>query len=97
LSKPVAICVAEVSDVFNWGVVKVPVQLLDKLLPGPVTLCFEKFPELNPEFNSGLSIGLKQRSTFCGKKFSENVKIFSKRYCEDFSGRKCAHNFKVNI
>ena len=49
-----AICVAEVADVFDWGVVTVPIQLLSKLLPGPVTLCFKKFPELNPEFNPGL-------------------------------------------
>ena len=52
-SKPIAICVAEIRDVFDWGRVTVPVQLLNRLLPGPVTLCFNKFPELNPEFNPG--------------------------------------------
>jgi tRNA A37 threonylcarbamoyladenosine synthetase subunit TsaC/SUA5/YrdC len=54
LSKPVAICVADVSDVFEWGTVTVPLQLLARLLPGPVTLCFKKFPNLNPEFNPGM-------------------------------------------
>lgn len=52
-SKPIAICVAEIADVYRWGEVNVPSDLLEKLLPGPVTLCFQRKPELNPEFNPG--------------------------------------------
>ena len=28
-------------------------ELLNRLLPGPVTLCFKRKPTLNPSFNSG--------------------------------------------
>ena len=28
-------------------------ELLNRLLPGPVTLCFKRKPKLNPSFNSG--------------------------------------------
>ena len=50
-SKPIAICVSEIADVFDWGLVTVPFELLTRLLPGPVTLFFERKPELNTEFN----------------------------------------------
>ncbi len=52
-SKPIAICVSEIRDVFEWGDVTVPLELLNRLLPGPVTLAFERKPELNQEFNPG--------------------------------------------
>ena len=51
MSKPIAICVSEIADVFDWGLVTVPFELLARLLPGPVTLFFERKPELNTEFN----------------------------------------------
>ena len=51
--KPVAICVAAVKDVAKWGRVTVGEQLLSELLPGPVTLLFERSPELNVELNPG--------------------------------------------
>ena len=51
--KPVAICVSQVSDVAKWGRVTVDECLLEELLPGPVTLVFERSPALNPELNPG--------------------------------------------
>lgn len=51
--KPLAICVAEVKDVYKWGTVIVPHSLLTSLLPGPVTLVFNRTPLLNPSLNPG--------------------------------------------
>ncbi|OQV13166.1 YrdC domain-containing protein, mitochondrial [Hypsibius exemplaris] len=60
LSKPIAICVANVSDVHRWAHVSVPEELLADLLPGPVTLVFERKPVLNPELNPGtILIGVR--------------------------------------
>jgi len=50
-AKPVAICVAELEDVYKWGQVTIPKELLNQLLPGPVTLCFERLPSLNQRLN----------------------------------------------
>lgn len=50
-NKPVAICVAELEDVYNWGLVTIPKELLNQLLPGPVTLCFNRLPSLNERLN----------------------------------------------
>lgn len=55
-NKPVAICVSQVSDVAKWGRVTVNEQLLHDLLPGPVTLVFERSPFLNPELNPGTKL-----------------------------------------
>lgn len=49
--KPIAISVADVSDVYKWGQVTVPQALLSKLLPGPVTVVFNRTTDLNPELN----------------------------------------------
>lgn len=54
--KPVAICVSQVSDVAKWGRVIVDEGLLHELLPGPVTLVFERSPSLNPKLNPGNSL-----------------------------------------
>lgn len=54
--KPVAICVSQVSDVGKWGRVIVDESLLNELLPGPVTLVFERNPALNPELNPGVNL-----------------------------------------
>lgn len=65
LSKPIAICVGEVYDVFQWGkfpklpsskekgdnLTDRPVDLLYDLLPGPVTIVTERTPALNMELN----------------------------------------------
>ncbi len=50
-AKPISICVAELQDLHKWSKVTVPEELLEQLLPGPVTLCFERLPCLNPELN----------------------------------------------
>lgn len=55
-SKPVAISVADISDVYRWGQVTVPQALLSKLLPGPVTVVFNRTPDLNPELNPTTSL-----------------------------------------
>ena len=54
---PLAICVATAGDVGHYGEVgHLPEQLLDKLLPGPVTLLLRRKPEspLADELNPGL-------------------------------------------
>ena len=50
-TKPVAICVAELEDVYKWGEVTIPRELLNQLLPGPVTLCFRRLLSLNERLN----------------------------------------------
>lgn len=50
-TKPVAICVAELEDVYKWGEVTIPRELLNQLLPGPVTLCFRRLSSLNERLN----------------------------------------------
>lgn len=49
--KPVAICVGNVEDVYKWGKVTIGEDVLQDLLPGPVTLVFERTEALNPELN----------------------------------------------
>ncbi|KAL7643250.1 UNVERIFIED_CONTAM: hypothetical protein RMT77_006541 [Armadillidium vulgare] len=49
--KPLAICVNSVEDIYIWGKVTVPDELLHSLLPGPVTLIFERSEALNPGLN----------------------------------------------
>lgn len=55
-TKPLAICVAEVAEVYNWGKVTIPHSLLNSLLPGPVTLVFQRTPQLNPALNPGTDL-----------------------------------------
>lgn len=55
-TKPLAICVAEVADVYHWGRVTVPHSLLNSLLPGPVTLIFQRTLQLNPALNPGTDL-----------------------------------------
>jgi len=49
--KPIAISVAQISDIYKWSKVTVSEDLLSDLLPGPVTVVFERSPALNPTFN----------------------------------------------
>lgn len=49
--KPVAICVGRLEDVHKWGRVTVSQEILQDLLPGPVTLVFERTDQLNPGLN----------------------------------------------
>ena len=55
-AKPVAICVADIDDVYKWGQVPISKELLKTLLPGPVTLCFTRNDSLNPELNPEASL-----------------------------------------
>lgn len=56
LAKPLAICVSEIDDVYLWGKVTVPYSLLATLLPGPVTVVFQRMPQLNAELNPGTEL-----------------------------------------
>lgn len=55
-TKPLAICVAEVADVYNWGKVTISNSLLNSLLPGPVTLVFQRTAQLNLALNPGTDL-----------------------------------------
>ncbi|GFO33458.1 hypothetical protein PoB_005996300 [Plakobranchus ocellatus] len=48
---PIAISVARIDDIYRWSKVTVPRQVLEDLLPGPVTVVFERSPELNTALN----------------------------------------------
>ena len=50
-SKPIAICVAEVEEIYKWADVTVDKCLIEDLLPGQVTLVFRRSDELNNNFN----------------------------------------------
>lgn len=51
-SKPIAICVGSVEDVSLWGNTKtVTNDILNDLLPGPVTLLFDRTNKLNRNLN----------------------------------------------
>jgi len=51
--KPVAICVGDIQDIYRWAQVDVPFGLLTDLLPGPVTLVFNRSSQLNHALNPG--------------------------------------------
>ncbi|KAM4795149.1 threonylcarbamoyl-AMP synthase [Rhinophrynus dorsalis] len=55
-TKPLAICVGDVEDIYRYCQVNVPDQLLHDLLPGPVTLVMERSDELNKELNPFTSL-----------------------------------------
>ena len=46
-SKPIAICVSDVEELSHWCRVTVGEEVLKDLLPGPVTLVFNRSPNLN--------------------------------------------------
>ncbi|XP_063343263.1 yrdC domain-containing protein, mitochondrial [Pelmatolapia mariae] len=54
--KPLAICVGEIQDIYKYCKVKVKKELLGDLLPGPVTLVFERSEELNTDLNPFTSL-----------------------------------------
>ena len=60
-SKPLAICVSNVSDVKKWGVVDdLPGDLLNDLFPGPVTIILKRTPNLNSSLNPGTTnVGIR--------------------------------------
>lgn len=51
VSKPIAICVSDVDQMAQWCHLTVGSDLLNELLPGPVTLVFERSPNLNKNLN----------------------------------------------
>jgi len=55
-NKPIAICVDSIDQVYVWGKVHVPRDLLEALLPGPVTLVFERQDILNRELNPATNL-----------------------------------------
>nr|XP_020445713.1 yrdC domain-containing protein, mitochondrial [Monopterus albus] len=54
--KPLAICVGESQDIYKYCKVKVKEELLGDLLPGPVTLVFERSEVLNTDLNPFTSL-----------------------------------------
>ncbi|XP_032415047.1 threonylcarbamoyl-AMP synthase [Xiphophorus hellerii] len=54
--KPLAICVGEIRDIYQYCKVKVKEDLLGDLLPGPVTLVFERSEKLNTNLNPFTSL-----------------------------------------
>ena len=50
-SKPIAICVAEIEEIYNWADVTVAREVIEDLLPGQVTLVFRRSDLLNNNFN----------------------------------------------
>lgn len=55
-TKPLAICLGATEDIYKYCHVNVPDQLLQDLLPGPVTLVMERSDELNKELNPYTSL-----------------------------------------
>jgi len=55
-NKPIAICVSTIDEVYHWGKITVSRLLLEDLLPGPVTLVFERLPVLNSHLNPNTSL-----------------------------------------
>ncbi|XP_075051499.1 threonylcarbamoyl-AMP synthase [Mixophyes fleayi] len=55
-TKPLAICVGDIEDIYKYCHVNVPDQLLRDLLPGPVTLVMERSDALNKELNPSTSL-----------------------------------------
>lgn len=56
LMKPIAICVNNLDDIYKWGKVTVDRQILNELLPGPVTLVFERSEMLNKNLNPSTNL-----------------------------------------
>ncbi|XP_043939528.1 yrdC domain-containing protein, mitochondrial [Protopterus annectens] len=50
-NKPLAICVGSIKQIYRFCKVTVPDHLLQDLLPGPVTLVFERLEALNKNLN----------------------------------------------
>ena len=47
----IAICVGDIEEIFKWSRVTVSEEVLTNLLPGPVTVVFERSEVLNEELN----------------------------------------------
>ncbi|KAK7491297.1 hypothetical protein BaRGS_00017398 [Batillaria attramentaria] len=55
-SNPIAISVGEIDDLYRWSKVVTARELLSDLLPGPVTVVFERSSALNPLLNPNTSL-----------------------------------------
>lgn len=55
-TKPIAISVGDIDDLYKWSKVVVPREVLEDLLPGPVTVVSERSVELNHALNPGTSL-----------------------------------------
>ncbi|KAJ7985249.1 hypothetical protein DPEC_G00350120 [Dallia pectoralis] len=49
--KPLAICVGEIQDIYKYCKLSVKEEMLENLLPGPVTLVLERAEALNTDLN----------------------------------------------
>lgn len=60
-TKPLAICVSSIRDIPRWAETQhLPNNLLQTLLPGPVTVVLKRKPELNPALNEGIdTVGIR--------------------------------------
>ncbi|XP_045196415.2 threonylcarbamoyl-AMP synthase-like [Mercenaria mercenaria] len=56
LRNPIAISVGTVQDFYKWSKVVVPAELLEDLLPGPVTVVLQRSDQLNPDLNPGTDL-----------------------------------------
>ncbi|XP_015739087.1 yrdC domain-containing protein, mitochondrial [Coturnix japonica] len=54
--KPLAICIGDVEHIYRYCHVNVPDELLQDLLPGPVTLVLKRSEELNKDLNPFTSL-----------------------------------------
>ncbi|KAL1457751.1 hypothetical protein WDU94_007945 [Cyamophila willieti] len=55
-NKPLAICVSDITDIPKWADIhNISFDLLAELLPGPVTLLFNRSPHLNLELNPNVA------------------------------------------
>uniref|UniRef100_A0A8C8R817 Threonylcarbamoyl-AMP synthase n=1 Tax=Pelusios castaneus TaxID=367368 RepID=A0A8C8R817_9SAUR len=54
--KPLAICLADVDHIYRYCHVHVPDELLQDLLPGPVTVVLQRSEELNKDLNPFTSL-----------------------------------------
>ncbi|KAF7408047.1 hypothetical protein HZH66_002584 [Vespula vulgaris] len=59
--KPLAICVDNVNNIDQWGIVdELPPLLKETLLPGPFTIVLKRTKELNPSLNPGIdNVGIR--------------------------------------
>jgi len=75
--KPVSVCVAEIEDIYRWSEVTVSPELLQEILPGPVTLCFSRKKELNSEFNPESDlVGIRIPDHFFVRELCRQVQSF---------------------
>jgi tRNA threonylcarbamoyl adenosine modification protein (Sua5/YciO/YrdC/YwlC family) len=53
-TKPIAVCLAEIEQIHSVAHVTIPDEVLHQLLPGPVTLIFNRKPALGDAINPGI-------------------------------------------